>query len=88
MRLPKHDGVLYGDLHIEKASIAMSITVAEMINQIAASKSCVSHIADAELMIWSEESIADALRYAADCVAIVDALPDEEEPTEVVKQKP
>jgi len=76
MRLPDHDGVIYGDIHIDKASIAMSITVEEMINLIASSKSCVSHIADAELMIWSEESIADALRYAASCVAIVDALPD------------
>jgi hypothetical protein len=79
VRLPNHDGILHGEINFDKASIGMSITVEEMLNQIAASKACVSNIADNELMLWSEESIADALRYAADCVARIDAMPDTED---------
>lgn len=78
MKLPNHDGIVCGDIYIEKASVAMSLTVEKMLRDIAASKNCCSNIADNELMLWSEEAIADALRYAADCVALVDAMPENE----------
>lgn len=75
MRLPNHDGILMGNIHIDKASIGMSITVVDLLNEIAACQSCITQIGD--VTIWPEDAIADALRYAADCVAIVDARPDE-----------
>lgn len=39
-------------------------------------KNILSNIADNELMLWSEEQIGDALRYAAQCVSDIDKMDD------------